>query len=106
MRESLTRNPGYISALIMLGRILYRQGDCEGRQLLERAQDQLQNQWIQNERDLENLVEVSDLLGDRAAKEQAEQQLKNYQQDQQDNDLPYSQDNLLGGLNLPSIKGG
>lgn len=106
LRESLRHNPGYISALIMLGRILYRQGDCEGRQLLERAQDQLQNQWIQNERDLENLVEVSDLLGDRAAKEQAEQQLKNYQQDQQDNDLPYSQDNLLGGLNLPSIKGG
>lgn len=105
LRESLKHNPNYTSALMMLGQILHRQGDMEGGKLLETAKQNLQTKWIQSERDLRDLIEVSELLGDCATKTQAEQKLNAYQSDEQVDNLPYSQDNLLDGVNVPIVQG-
>lgn len=100
LRLSLEHNPNYTSALLVLGNYLLAKGNPEGRELLERARENLSSRCMggfATKRDCLDLLKVSNNLDDREAKSIANSALENIQE--QERVKAYKDDNLVQTLN-------
>lgn len=74
LRLALEHDPSYTSALMTLGRILYRRNDKEGIQLLERAKSNIMSDYefgSTNNSDAQDLLSIADMLDDEVTKRKA-----------------------------------
>nr|WP_241879273.1 hypothetical protein [Psychrobacter sp. PraFG1]UNK06019.1 hypothetical protein MN210_04810 [Psychrobacter sp. PraFG1] len=75
LRLALEHDPSYDSALIVLGRILHSRGDKEGRELLEKAKNNIMTSYefgYIDHSEAEDLLSISRVLNDEDAKRKAE----------------------------------
>lgn len=81
-----------------LGKIFQRQGKPIGERLLRKAQDLLQNTIIPSERDLQDLIKVSQALSDEDIESDAKKQLDKMKKTKHEASLPYDLNNFVSSL--------
>lgn len=81
-----------------LGKIFQRQGEPIGERLLRKAQDLLQNTIIPSERDLQDLIKVSQALSDEDIESDAKKQLDKMKKTKHEASLPYDLNNFVSSL--------
>ncbi|MFD1133197.1 tetratricopeptide repeat protein [Psychrobacter sanguinis] len=96
LRLALEHDPSYDSALIVLGRILHSRGDKEGRELLEKAKNNIMSGYDFGYIDYdeaEDLLKISRILNDDDTKRKAEKLIEEIKSKEKSS--VYSDNNLV-----------